>query len=177
MSTFSDDIMLKLSRQPCYYIPMDKSKLNDEEIQLWYKWKGSFHSIFGRVIKEMSERTGLSEGDYGVLDRLDLLGNGCLRQQELAESMDWDKSRLSHHLTRMEKRSLVMRKPLDADRGVQVIITPIGKSALDDARPIVSMAIRKHFLDQLTDLDIESIMRLAERTKKGPLASSNPSKQ
>lgn len=169
--------MLKLSRQPCYYIPMDKSKLNDEEIQLWYKWKGSFHSIFGRVIKEMSERTGLSEGDYGVLDRLDLLGNGCLRQQELAESMDWDKSRLSHHLTRMEKRSLVMRKPLDVDRGVQVIITPIGKSALDDARPIVSMAIRKHFLDQLTDLDIESIMRLAERTKKGPSASSNPSTQ
>lgn len=156
---------------------MDKSKLNDEEIQLWYKWKGSFHSIFGRVIKEMSERTGLSEGDYGVLDRLDLLGNGCLRQQELAESMDWDKSRLSHHLTRMEKRSLVMRKPLDVDRGVQVIITPIGKSALDDARPIVSMAIRKHFLDQLTDLDIESIMRLAERTKKGPSASSNPSTQ
>lgn len=164
---------LKLSRQPCYDIPMDKNKLNDEEIQLWYKWKGSFQSIFGRVIKEMSERTGLSEGDYGVLDRLDLLGNGSLRQQELAKSMDWDKSRLSHHLTRMEKRNLVMRKPLDADRGVQVIITPIGKSVLDDARPIVSMAIRKHFLDQLTDLDIESITKLADRTKKGSAASSN----
>ncbi|MUG47930.1 MarR family winged helix-turn-helix transcriptional regulator [Paenibacillus woosongensis] len=146
---------------------MDKNKLNDEEIQLWYKWKGSFQSIFGRVIKEMSERTGLSEGDYGVLDRLDLLGNGSLRQQELAKSMDWDKSRLSHHLTRMEKRNLVMRKPLDSDRGVQVIITPIGKSALDDARPIVSMAIRKHFLDQLTDLDIESITKLADRLKNG----------
>ncbi|MBN2980721.1 MarR family transcriptional regulator [Cohnella algarum] len=150
---------------------MNKSELNEEEIQLWYKWKGSFHSIFGRVIKEMSDRTGLSEGDYGVLDRLDLLGDGSLRQQELAESMDWDKSRLSHHLTRMEKRRLVMRKPLDTDRGVQVIITPTGKSALNDARPIVSMAIRKHFLDQLTDQDVESITKLAERTKKGSSAS------
>ncbi|OXM84788.1 MarR family winged helix-turn-helix transcriptional regulator [Paenibacillus rigui] len=99
----------------------------------------------------MSEHTGLSEGDYGVLDRLVLLGEGSLRQQDLAESMDWDKSRLSHHLTRMEKRRLVTRKPLETDRRVQVIITSVGKSALDNARPIVSKAIRKHFLDQLTD--------------------------
>ncbi|MEF2966579.1 MarR family transcriptional regulator [Paenibacillus sp. M1] len=150
---------------------MNKSELNEEEMKLWYMWKGSFQRIFGRVIKEMSEQTGLSEGDYGVLDRLDLLGDGSLRQQELAESMDWDKSRLSHHLTRMEKRGLVLRKTLVTDRGVQVTITSVGKSALDEARPIVAKAIRKHFLDQLTDQDIESIIRLAERTKKGTTAS------
>ncbi len=152
---------------------MDKNELNEEEMRIWHMWKGSFQSIFGRVIKEMSEHTGLSEGDYGVLDRLVLLGDGSLRQQDLAESMDWDKSRLSHHLTRMEKRGLVLRKPLDTDRGVQVIITPIGKSALDEARPIVSKAIRKHFLDQLTDQDVESITKLAERTKTGSKASCN----
>ncbi|WP_259391602.1 MarR family winged helix-turn-helix transcriptional regulator [Paenibacillus sp. 1011MAR3C5] len=114
----------------------------------------------------MSEQTGLSEGDFGVLDRLVQFGNGTLRQHELAISMDWDKSRLSHHLTRMEKRGLVLRKPLDTDRGVQVIITSAGKSALDEALPIVSNSIRKHFLDLLTDQDIESITKLSERTKK-----------
>ncbi|OPG99113.1 MarR family transcriptional regulator [Chryseobacterium mucoviscidosis] len=127
-------------------------------------WKGSFQTIFGRVVKDMSDQTGLSEGDFGVLDRLILFGNGNLRQQELADSMDWDKSRLSHHLTRMEKRGLVMRKPLDTDRGIQVMITPAGKSKLDDARPYLSKAIRKHFFEQLTDQDIELIKKLAERT-------------
>lgn len=156
---------------------MDKNELNEEEMRLWHMWKGSFQSIFGRVIKEMSEHTGLSEGDYGVLDRLVLLGNGSLRQQELADSMDWDKSRLSHHLTRMEKRKLVIRKPSDRDRGVQVIITSAGKSALDDARPIVARAIRKYFLDQLTNQDIESITKLAERTKAGCSASSKAPRQ
>lgn len=151
---------------------MDKSELNEEEMRIWHMWKGSFQSIFGRVIKEMSEHTGLSEGDYGVLDRLVLLGDGSLRQQELAVSMDWDKSRLSHFLTRMEKRGLVMRRPLDKDRGVQVSITSAGKSALDDARPIVAKAIRKYFLDQLTDQDMESITNLAERTKAGSSASN-----
>lgn len=145
---------------------MDTNELNLDEMRLWNMWKGSFKRIFGSVVKEMSEHTGLSEGDFGVLDRLFQFGDGKLRQQELADSMDWDKSRLSHHLTRMEKRGLIMRKPLDADRGVQVIMTSVGKSALDEALPIVSTAIRKHFLDQLTDQDIESITRLAERAKK-----------
>ncbi|MCJ7840922.1 MarR family transcriptional regulator [Lederbergia sp. NSJ-179] len=120
-------------------------------MRIWHMWKGTFQDIFGRVVKDMSEHTGLSDGDFGILDRLDLYGNGKLRQQELADSMDWTKSRLSHHLTRMERRDLVLRRPLETDRGVQVIITATGKSALDDARPIVSMAIRKHFLDLLTD--------------------------
>ncbi|ADM72659.1 hypothetical protein GMA19_04903 [Paenibacillus polymyxa E681] len=147
---------------------MDINKVNEDEMRIWNMWKGSFKRIFGRVVKELSEHTGLSEGDFGVLDRLIQFGDGKLRQQELADSMNWDKSRLSHHLTRMEKRGLVKRGPLDADRGVQVIITSAGKAALDEALPIVSMAIRKYFLDQLTDQDIESITKLAERTKSDP---------
>ncbi|WP_245648166.1 MarR family winged helix-turn-helix transcriptional regulator [Paenibacillus borealis] len=141
------------------------SELNEDEMQIWNMWKGSFKRIFGRVVKEMSEHTGLSEGDFGVLDRLVQFGDGKLRQQELADSMDWDKSRLSHHLTRMEKRGLVQRKPLDTDRGVQIIITSAGRSALEAALPVVSKAIRRHFLSQLTDQDMESIASLAERTK------------
>lgn len=144
---------------------MDIHKVSEDEMRIWNMWKGSFKRIFGRVVKELSEHTGLSEGDFGILDRLVQFGDGKLRQQELADSMSWDKSRLSHHLTRMEKRGLVKRSPLDADRGVQVIITSAGKAALDEALPIVSMAIRKYFLDQLTDQDIESITKLAEKTK------------
>ncbi|KLU64460.1 HTH-type transcriptional regulator MhqR [Desulfosporosinus acididurans] len=141
--------------------------LNDEEMQIWHMWKGSFKRIFSRVIKEMTEHTGLSEGDFGVLDRIDHFGNGKLRQQDLVDSMEWTKSRLSHHLTRMEQRGLVLRKPLDTGNGVQVIITSSGKSALDDSRPIVSKAIRKYFLDQLTEQDIELITNLAKRINLG----------
>ncbi|WP_068775112.1 MarR family winged helix-turn-helix transcriptional regulator [Paenibacillus sp. FJAT-26967] len=147
---------------------MDTNKVSEDEMRIWNMWKGSFKRIFGRVVQELSEHTGLSEGDFGILDRLVQFGDGKLRQQELADSMNWDKSRLSHHLTRMEKRGLVIRSPLDAYRGVQVIITSAGKAALDEALPIVSMAIRKYFLNQLTDQDIESITNLAERTKSDP---------
>ncbi|NRD79033.1 winged helix-turn-helix transcriptional regulator [Bacillus sp. BRMEA1] len=152
---------------------MNKKMISEEEMQIWHMWKNSYKNIFGRVVKDMFEQTGLSEGDFGILDRLDLYGKGKLRQQELANSIDWTKSRLSHHLTRMEKRGLVIREPLDTERGVQVMITSFGKSTLDDARPVVSMAIREHFLDLLTEQDIEFITNLAERTKAKPSSSCN----
>ncbi len=145
---------------------MNNHVLNEEELRIWYMWKGTFRRIWGRIAKDMAEQTGLSEGDYGILDRLELLGDGSLRQQELADSMEWDKSRLSHHLKRMEKRGLVLRKSLEEDRGVQVLITPNGLSALDEARPVVSRAIRKHLLDELTEPDIALIKKLADRTKQ-----------
>lgn len=139
--------------------------ITEEEMQIWHMWKSSYTNIFGRVVKDMFEQTGLSEGDFGILDRLDLYGKGKLRQQELADSMDWSKSRLSHHLTRMEKRGLVLREPLETERGVQIITTSAGKSALNKARPVVSAAIREHFLKLLTEHDIDSITNLAERVK------------
>lgn len=164
-STLVHFTTLWLTRQQCYTPFMNKKMISEEEMQIWHMWKSSYKNIFGSVVKDMFEKTGLSEGDFGILDRLDLYGKGRLRQQELADSMDWTKSRLSHHLTRMEKRGLVLREPIETERGVHVIITSVGKLALDDARPVVSMAIREYFLDLLTEQDIESITNLAERTK------------
>ena len=145
---------------------MNTKIVSEEEMQLWHKWKNTYKMIFGNVVKDMSEQTGLSEGDFGILDRLDLYGEGKLRQQELADLMDWDKSRLSHHLTRMEKRGLVIREPLKTERGVEVTITSTGILALQEARPVVSIAIRQHFLDLLTEQDKETITSLAEKAKR-----------
>lgn len=144
---------------------MDNNEPNDKDLELFYTWKGTFRKIFGRIIKDMSENTGLSESDYGVLGMLVEIGKGELPQQELSTLLDWTKSRLSHHLTRMEKRGLVLRESLGIGNGVKVVITHAGKLAFEASRPIVAMAIRKHFLDQLTKEDIELITKLAERTE------------
>ena len=67
-----------------------------------------------RVGRDIAEATGLSGPDFGVLSRLVDLGQGAMRQQVLAESMGWDKSRLSHQLTRMQEKGLVERR--DAEK-------------------------------------------------------------
>ncbi|WP_312876347.1 helix-turn-helix domain-containing protein [Paenibacillus agri] len=42
---------------------------------------------------------------------------------ELIDAMKWSKSRLSHHLTRMQKRGLIERKPLASEPSVLLVIT------------------------------------------------------
>lgn len=138
--------------------------LNEEEMRIWLMWKHTFKGIFGRIVKEMQGRTGISDGDYMVLGLLTRSEDGHLRQQEMADTMGWTKSRLSHHLTRMEKRGLVGRRPLD--KGVQVSITPEGTSAWDAAQPAVSELIRKYFLALLTEQDKRSIARIAAKANQ-----------
>lgn len=66
--------------------------------------------------------------------------------------MGWDKARLSHHLTRMEGRELVTRRPAGA-KGSIVTLTAGGKHALRGARPVHSRAVRHHLFARLTQDD------------------------
>ncbi len=130
--------------------------LSDDETQLWNAWKRAGEAVMAGVERDIAATTGLSGPDYGVLSRLADLGRGKLRQQELANSMGWDKSRLSHHLTRMEARSLVRRQTAKGD-GVFVAQTNEGRRVLARARPVHAESIRRHLLAKLTGEQREAL--------------------
>jgi DNA-binding MarR family transcriptional regulator len=117
--------------------------LSPAEARLWTVWKHATETVISRVGSDIQAATGLSGSDFAVLSRLVDLGDGELRQQRLADSMGWDKSRLSHHLTRMTKRELVERKP---GRGVTIAITEAGARAIARARPIHAKAVRARLI-------------------------------
>lgn len=141
----------------------EETTLGDEEKKIWSLWKETFKSVFDRIVEETYAATGIADGDYMVLDLLTRSGKGTLRQYELADKMGWTKSRLSHHLTRMEKRKLVTRRTLE--KGVQVSITSQGRSAYAAAVPVVSNGIRKYLLANLTAQDTASIKRIAAKVE------------
>ena len=77
--------------------------------------------------RELTQDAGLSEADYDVLSDLSETPQGRLRLRELADRMLWSRSRLSHHLTRMQQRGLVTREECaDDGRGSMVVLTPPG---------------------------------------------------
>jgi DNA-binding MarR family transcriptional regulator len=117
-------------------------------------------AVLSQVGHDVTEATGLSSADYGVLSRLIDLGNGQLRQRELAFAMGWDKSRISHQLTRMQGRSLLTRSKT-AEDGSQVVITPAGRKALDRARPVHALAVRRHLIERLTSEQAAAILGLS----------------
>lgn len=133
------------------------TNLTTDEQRLWHAWKRASEIVRTRIGEEIAAQTGLSDPDFGVLSRLEDLGVGRLRQNELAASMGWHRSRLSHQLTRMEERGLIKRE--DVQRGVQVsvVITAAGRKAIAAARPVHAAAVRRHLsaripADQLSQL-------------------------
>jgi DNA-binding MarR family transcriptional regulator len=116
--------------------------------------------VMERVGRDIAEATGLSGPDFGVLSRLAALGKGEMRQQTLARSMGWDKSRLSHHLTRMRERKLIERRDA-GERVVLVVLTKHGRAKLDTARPVHAESVRRNLLSRLSAEQIETIVRVS----------------
>ena len=129
---------------------MSDDALSPDEVAIWHAFKLVGETVSASVERDILAASGLTGSEFGVLTRLVDLGDGRLRQQELATSMRWDKSRLSHQLTRMQKRDLVSRINVDPST-VLVEITDAGRAALAPARQAHARSIRENLLDRLDD--------------------------
>ncbi|QYN24006.1 MarR family winged helix-turn-helix transcriptional regulator [Amycolatopsis sp. DSM 110486] len=137
-------------------------RLAGDELEFWHAFKHAAESVRARVAEDIAAATGLSDPDFGVLTRL-ADHAGRLRQNQLAESMGWHRSRLSHHLTRMEQRGLVERQP--ADDGVEVLLTEFGRAEAERARPVHAAAVREHLLAPLDKDDVATVKAALDRLR------------
>ena len=75
-----------------------------------------------------------------------------LRPFQICEALNWEQSRLSHQLTRMERRGLVARQECKADgRGAFIELTAAGADAIGAAAPRHVAAVRRLVFDRLSD--------------------------
>ncbi|WP_046729686.1 MarR family winged helix-turn-helix transcriptional regulator [Streptomyces humi] len=130
-----------------------------EPVDLWSAFKRAHEIVRARVIADTAEAAGLSEPDLTILVNLDKAG-GSLRQSELAASLGWDRTRISHQLTRMGKRGLVTRERAD---GVTVTLTDSGRQAVTSVGPGLDAAVRRHFTDKLSAREIETLSSVLRR--------------
>ncbi len=77
-------------------------------------------------------------------------------QNRLAELMGFHRSRLSHHLQRMEERRLITRERAGANTGLgmDIVATPAGFEAVEKARPVHAASVRKPLIDPLERADL-----------------------
>jgi DNA-binding MarR family transcriptional regulator len=114
--------------------------------------------------RELTDTSGLSESDYDVLSAVsEAEGHRC-RLKELAASMLWSPSRLSHHIARMEQRGLVRREGCDSDgRGAVIVLTPHGWRTIQRAAPGHVESVRRHLIDLLSPEEIKTLGVIGEK--------------
>lgn len=130
---------------------MDEPRwLDEHEARAWRAYVHMRLQVQARLVRDLATSSGLSEADYEVLVNLSEAPEGRLRHFQLGEALQWDRSRLSHQLTRMAKRGLVTKEacPTDA-RGGYVVLTPAGRAAIESAAPAHVAAVRRYFIDAL----------------------------
>src|SRR5215472_17524620 len=106
-----------------------RQRLTDRELAIWRSLLDTTAEL-RRVLGAQLQESGLSPGDYHVLLALKEAGGRRLRSSELATTIEWERSRLSHHLGRMEQRGLIRRDDCSTDnRGAEVSLTESGAAA------------------------------------------------
>jgi DNA-binding MarR family transcriptional regulator len=86
-----------------------------------------------------------------------------MRSSELAARVGWERSRLSHHLGRMERRELIRRDACATDsRGAEVLLTDGGAEAFRHASAPHLHAIRELFVDAFTPAQLAAAEGIAD---------------
>ena len=129
----------------------DSPWLSEDQQLLWRSWL-RLNSLLPVVLhRELQADAGISLSDFEVLVTLTDTLEGRVRVSDLARELNWERSRVSHHVTRMERRGLVERSECrDDGRGAWVVLTGHGRSAIERAAPGHARAVRRLIFDDLS---------------------------
>jgi DNA-binding MarR family transcriptional regulator len=141
-----------------------------EQLRIWRDYIETAEALRYELTSRLQSESSLSPGDYAVLLALSEADDRRMRSSGLAAHIGWDRSRLSHHLGRMEKRELIRREECATDsRGAEIVLTPAGAEALRRATVPHLRAVRELFVDALTSDELLAAGQVAAtlRTRLG----------
>ncbi|GIH79973.1 MarR family winged helix-turn-helix transcriptional regulator [Planobispora longispora] len=136
--------------------------LDDDQQRAWRAYLRMQGRLSAALNRQLQTASGLSLADYDVLVHLTDAPEGRLRPYELQRALDWEQSRLSHHLSRMQRRGLVERQECaDDGRGAFVSLTATGREAITAAAPGHVETVRSLFFDILDPGQVDALRRLS----------------
>ncbi len=133
--------------------------LSSTEQHTWRRWLRVNALLPAALHRELQSDAGLSLPDFEVLVQLTDSTEGRVRVSTLARGLHWERSRASHHLTRMERRGLIQREECSDDgRGAWIVLTAEGLAAIEKAAPPHVQTVRRLVFEALTpdELDVLS---------------------
>lgn len=137
--------------------------LNADEHRTWRSFIRMHAQLTAALAQALKADSDMSISDYEVLAILSEAPDGTLRARELRCELQWEKSRLAHHLRRMEQRGYLQRDVCTDDmRAPLVRVTEPGLAAIRAAAPTHVARVRELFFAALTPAQAEALRDAAE---------------
>ncbi|PRY31607.1 MarR family winged helix-turn-helix transcriptional regulator [Umezawaea tangerina] len=141
----------------------DDPWLNETEQRAWRSFLAMQRQLSTHLYRHLQREFGLSSSDYEILVILSESPTGRMRAFELGEVTDWEKSRMSHHLTRMAQRGLVRREPCPDDtRYADIVLTDEGRNAITEAAPSHAANVRAWFIEAVGPERLDTLQDAAD---------------
>ena len=120
------------------------------ELRVWREFVETGDQLRSLLGSRLQAESDLSTGDYAVLLALSEAPGRRLRPSDLAAHISWERSRLSHHLGRMESRGLVSREKCITDnRGSEIVLAAAGAELFRRASAPHLRAVHELFVSAL----------------------------
>jgi DNA-binding MarR family transcriptional regulator len=140
----------------------------------WAMWREmtAMRAGVDRALEHRLQRdAGISAADFDVLRSLADADGHRLRAGALAESLGWEKSRISHQVRRMAERGLVEREDCPTDlRGTWVVLSDAGADAFATASCGYVETLDRVVFSRLDSDDRATMRRIASTVIDGLLA-------
>ena len=153
--------------------------LTREQLRAWMKLVAVMELLPAALDQQLQRDADLTHFDYMVVAMLSETDSRTLRMSALASATNASLPRLSHVVSRLEKRGLVARCPSTDDRrATDVRLTDDGYAAIVDAAPDHVRTARRVVIDALSEeqvgqLDGIAAALLARLDPEGRFAAPN----
>jgi DNA-binding MarR family transcriptional regulator len=138
--------------------------LTPDQQRAWRALLGMNTQLHAHLAKALQDSSDLSYADFAVLVQLTDAPDGRARISELADLLQWERSRLSHHLKRMEVRGHIERSSCPEDgRGSYVAVTPVGRAAIEQAAPHHVELVRSLLFEDMSESEMHALTHISER--------------
>jgi len=136
--------------------------LDEEELAAWLKLAGVMLKLSPTLDSQLQRDSDLTHFDYLCLAMLSETDDRTLPMSVLASRTNASLSRLSHVISKLEKRGQVARQPSPHSRRVTLVtLTDDGWNVLVAAAPGHVETVRSLVFDDLSREDVAALNRIA----------------
>jgi len=135
--------------------------LSDEQQRAWVKFIAVVELLPGVLDSQLQHDADLTHFEYFTLAMLSEAPNRVFRMTELAAATNSTLPRLSHVVSRLEKRGYIERAPCPEDRrATNAQLTEAGWEKVVATAPGHVATVRENVIDPLTSDDVADLNRI-----------------
>jgi DNA-binding MarR family transcriptional regulator len=137
--------------------------LTADQLAAWRAFMKLLRRLPAALEWQLQRDSQLSFTEYYALAILSDQPGRCMRMSELAVMSDLELSRLSHMVSRLEKRGFMCRAPDPSNgRYTHAILTDAGYAYLEGAAPGHVRRVRELFIDALGPEELQALRRYSD---------------